>query len=312
MRYAAFSVGGPDMIALSAGEIVHPRRTIPRMAQLVFYRVCGFYIFGVLAVGIICSSRDGRLLGAINAGSVGSAASPWVIGITNLHINGLAGFINFLILTSGWSCGNAYMYTSSRTLYSLALEGQAPKFLRKCTKSGIPIYCVLIVALISCVTFMVASTASATVFDWFVGLSTCGTIIVYGMMMVMWVGFYNSLKAQGISRNTLPWKAPFMPYSAYIGIVLGILLLIFLGFDVFVPWDTQGFVTTYFGIAYTFVFYLFWKIYKKTQFVDFKHVDIFAGKAEIDEECKIWEEAPADAQEPVSRNFLVRTWEKLW
>ncbi|KAL2004634.1 hypothetical protein VTN00DRAFT_3370 [Thermoascus crustaceus] len=258
MRYAASSIGGPDVISLAAGEIVNPRRTVPRMAELVFYR------------------PRSPLARGFRLWFCGICTSPWVIGIKNLGINGLAGFINLLILTA------AFLYTSSRTLYSLVLEGQAPKFLRKCMKNGIPIYCVLAVALVSCVTFMVSSTASATVFEWFIGLSTCAIIIVYILMLVIWFGFYKSLKAQGISRDSLPWRAPLMPYGCYLGLVIGLLLLIFLGFDVFVPWSTQGFVTTYFGIACVLVLFLFWKVYKRTRLVNFKEVDIFAGKEEID------------------------------
>lgn len=108
------------MLVMAAGEIQNPRRTIPRVAKLIFYRLVGFYIIGALAVGIICPSDDERLLGAISDGSAGAAASPWVIGIQNLGITGLPHLINFLILLSGLSCGNAYLYASSRTLYSLA------------------------------------------------------------------------------------------------------------------------------------------------------------------------------------------------
>lgn len=99
--YAAFTIAGPDIIALAAGEIQDPRRTIPRVVRMVFYRLVGFYIIGVLAVGIICSSRDPRLLGAIAEGGSGAAASPWVIGIQNLGIGFLPHFINALIMLSG-------------------------------------------------------------------------------------------------------------------------------------------------------------------------------------------------------------------
>lgn len=99
--YAGFTIAGPDMLAISAGEIVNPRHTIPRVAKLIFYRLVGFYVVGVIAVGIICSSRDERLLGATSDGSVGAAASPWVIGIQNLGIVGLPSLINALILLSG-------------------------------------------------------------------------------------------------------------------------------------------------------------------------------------------------------------------
>ena len=56
MVYAAFSVAGPDLIALASGEIRDPRRNIPRVARMVFFRIVAFYVIGVLGVGIICSS----------------------------------------------------------------------------------------------------------------------------------------------------------------------------------------------------------------------------------------------------------------
>lgn len=118
--YAAFTIAGPDMIALAAGEIQNPRRTIPRVARMIFYRLVGFYIVGALAVGVIYSSKDPRLMSAIADGSSGAAASPWVIGIQNLGIGFLPHFINALILVSGLSCGNAYLFAASRTLYGLA------------------------------------------------------------------------------------------------------------------------------------------------------------------------------------------------
>lgn len=127
--YAAFTIAGPDMIALAAGEIQNPRRTIPRVARMIFYRLVGFYIVGALCVGIICSSRDKRLMGAIADGSSGAAASPWVIGIQNLGIGFLPHFINALILVSGLSCGNAYLFAASRTLYGLARGKPDPLFI---------------------------------------------------------------------------------------------------------------------------------------------------------------------------------------
>jgi amino acid transporter len=39
--------------------------------------------------------------------------------------------VNFLIATSIFSAGNAYVYGTSRSLYSLALSGRAPKIFRR-------------------------------------------------------------------------------------------------------------------------------------------------------------------------------------
>ncbi|KKK25402.1 putative proline permease [Aspergillus ochraceoroseus] len=288
--YAGFSVAGPDLPALAAGEIQNPRFTIPRVVKMIFYRIIAFYVIGSLAVGIICDPQDPRLLEALNNGSEGSAASPWVIGIQNLGIQGLPDLINVLILLSGWSCGNAYLYSSSRTLYSLARDGQAPRVLLKCTASGVPIYCVLAVSLVSCVTFLVASTSSVTVFYWFVDLTTCAFILTYTNMLIVFVGWHRALKAQGIDRQTfLPWAAPLMPYAAYVALVIGSLVVLFNGFTVFSPWSTQGFVTSYFGIALWVVLFVFWKGFRKTSFADPATADIHSGKAEVDAECQVWE-----------------------
>ncbi|KAK5076547.1 hypothetical protein LTR51_002229 [Lithohypha guttulata] len=313
--YAAFTVGGPDFIALAAGEIVNPRKTIPKVARLIFWRLVGFYILGVFAVGIICSSRDTRLLGALEDGAVGSAASPWVIGIQNLGISGLPDLINALILLSGWSCGNAYLYSSSRTLYGLARDGQAPKFLMKCTKSGVPLYAVLVVQLISCVTFLVSSNSAVEVFYWFVGLTTCALIATYTGMLWTYIGWHKAKRAQGLMDSTLPYIAPLNPYAAYFAIVIGCLTMLFIGFDTFVPWSTQGFVTSYFGLGFAVAMFLLWKIVKKTKFVRPEHADLISGKKEIDEECKHWEDGGYEEnyrRSLAQMNFFKRCWVRMW
>lgn len=316
MVYAAFSVAGPDLPALAAGEIQNPRVTIPRVAKMTFWRIVGFYVVGVLAVGIICSPRDPRLMSAITDGAAGSAASPWVIGIENLGISGLPDLINFLILLSGWSCGNAYLYSSSRTLYSLARDGQAPKFLLKCTASGIPIYCVITVSVLSCITFLVASTSSVEVFFWFVDLTTIAFVLTYTGMVCVFIAWYRAMKAQGIDRKSfVPWVAPFQPYGAILAIVIGCLTAIFNGFSVFKPFSVQGFITSYFGLAFWIVMFVFWKVYHRSSFVKVAEADLHSGKAEIDEECKIWEEggwAERRKEELAKMHWFRRVWEKMW
>ncbi|KAH8429381.1 putative proline permease [Aspergillus melleus] len=315
MVYAGFSVAGPDLPALAAGEIQNPRFTIPRVVKMTFYRIVGFYVIGVFAVGIICPSQDPRLLSAIDNGSAGSAASPWVIGITNLNIHGLPDLINLLILLAGWSCGNAYLYSSSRTLYSLARDGQAPAFLLKCTAAGVPIYCVATVLVLSCITFLVASNSSSTVFYWFVDLTTCALIVTYTSMVIVFLAWYRALRAQGISRTSLPWESPLQPYSAILAAIIGCTVTLFNGFTVFKPFSVQGFITSYFGLALWVVMFVFWKLWHRTEWVDPVKADIYKGKAEIDEECRVWEEGGVQERrkrELAEMGFVRRFWERMW
>lgn len=315
--YAGFTIAGPDMIALAAGEIQNPRRTIPRVAQLIFYRIVGFYVVGVLAVGIICSSRDPRLVGAIKNGEPGAAASPWVIGIENLGIGFLPHLINALIMLSGWSCGNAYLYSSSRTLYGLARSGQAPAILLKCTKAGVPIYCVLVVSAITCITFLVSSNSAVEVFFWFVDLTTTALIATYTFMLVTYLGFYRARKAQGLADQYLPYVAPLTPYAPVVSLLCGCTALVFVGFDVFSPFSIRGFVTSYFALLWAAVMFgvgrfLVWKRGGKMGFIAAKDADLVSGKDEIDEECRHWEEGGIEEVEKARLAEMSvgrRTWE---
>ncbi|KAH8656827.1 amino acid permease-domain-containing protein [Ilyonectria robusta] len=347
VRYAVFTMPGPDMIALAAGEIRNPRKTIPNVARMVLARVFGIYLIGVLAVGILCNSRDARLLGAIASGQSGAAASPWVVGLLNLGIEGfLPGFINFLILLSGLSCGNAFLYSSSRTLYSLAQDGQAPKIFLECTEVGVPWVAVTAITVISCLSFLVASNGSYVVFSWFVGLTTVSLCANFTAKAWVFIGWRRALKAQGyalvgknninqrpwlsklvhskppaseITEDTIvfPYIAPCGTWTPYMNLFLGSTVCIFIGFDVFAPFSYRGLITNYFGLLWFCFMFLFWKVYKKTKFVVAADVDIYAAgrKQAVDEECRHWEDgssAESEYEQLKQVNVFVRGWKKFW
>lgn len=57
-----------------------------------------------------------------------------------------------------------------------------------------------------------------------------------------------AMKAQHISRDRLPWTAPFQPYLTYVSLGLTVLICTFKGFDSFMPWSYKSFITHYIGI----------------------------------------------------------------
>jgi yeast amino acid transporter len=136
---AGFSFLGIEILALAAAETENPRRNVPKIVGRVFYHILFLYIGGVIIIGLLVPYNDHRLLGASTA-----ASSPFVIAIENAGIKVLPSIINAAILTSAFSSGNSLAYASSRTLYGLACIGQAPGFLRICTKNGLPVWSVFI------------------------------------------------------------------------------------------------------------------------------------------------------------------------
>ncbi|KAI9700548.1 MAG: hypothetical protein M1820_006702 [Bogoriella megaspora] len=298
---AAFSYGGVEMVAVAAGEAENPRKNVPKAARRVFWRILFFYVLGSLAIGVTVPQTNEHL----KSGEAGGRSSPWVLAIQQAHIGGLPSVINAVILTSASSSANAFLYSGSRYLFALAQNGQAPRIFLKCTKKGIPVYCIILTASISLLTYMSASTGSSNVFDWFQTLTTISSLFTWVSVCVAYIKFHQALKAQNVDRNSLVMKSPFQPYAAYIALVFFSVIILFNGWQVFTysdgvkNWSAQDFVTAYIGIPIYFGFYLFWKILKRTKPVKPAEADIWTGKAAVDAE--VWPD-----QHP--RNFIEKIW----
>lgn len=64
--------------------------------------------------------------------------------MTRLNIPVLPDIVNAALITTIVSAGNAYMFNASRSLHSLALEGQAPKIFRRLNKQSVtPSHCLV-------------------------------------------------------------------------------------------------------------------------------------------------------------------------
>jgi len=300
---AAFSYGGVETVAVAAGEAENPRKNIPKAVRRVFWRILFFYVLGSLAIGVLVSYDDPDLLGAQTSGAAGAASSPWVIAIYNAGIPVLPSIINFVILTSASSSANAFLYTGSRYMYALAQNGQAPRFLLRCSKSGVPYWCVLITASISLLTYLSCGNGGAqTVFEWFQNLTTIATLFTWVSICIAYIQFHKALLAQGIDRNTLVFRSPFQPYLAWGCFWFFTMIIIFNGFYVFIGgFDYQGFLTDYIGVPIFFILYLGWKLIKRTHWVNPAEADLHTGKAALD---------AADGQWPelVPRNFAEKVW----
>jgi AAT family amino acid transporter len=67
------------------------------------------------------------------------SASPFVETLSKAGIVGAAGIMNFVVLTSALSAGNASIFSGSRVLFSLANSGSAPCFLSRVSRRKVPV-----------------------------------------------------------------------------------------------------------------------------------------------------------------------------
>lgn len=282
---ASFSISGPDYVSMAAGEAENPRSILPRAYNSVFVRLTAFFVFGSLAVGINVPYNDPSMKAAFDSGAPGATASPYVVAMTRLRIKVLPDIVNAMILTACFSAGNSYVYCASRSLFGLALEGKAPHFFTKCTKSGVPIYCVLASLAIGLLAFLQVSESAAVVLQWFVNLITASQLINFAVMAFIYTRFKKACEAQGIDRNTLPYKGRFQPFLAWYAFTGCVVMAFVGGYQVFCPgkWDTPTFFFSYTMIGVFPILYFGWKIIKGTKILKPEEIDITTGVAEIDE-----------------------------
>ncbi|GAA6021249.1 hypothetical protein JCM10207_002588 [Rhodosporidiobolus poonsookiae] len=299
---AAFSFLGTEIVALTAGEAENPRRNVPKAINRVFWRIIFFYVVGVLMMSLIVSPNDPNLLN----GTGDAASSPWVIGIERAGIKVLPSIINAVILIAAFSAGNSDLYAASRTLYGLACDGQAPRFLTKCTKNGLPIWSLVITSLWSFLAYMTVDTGGDTAFNYLVNISSVTGIINWLVILGAYLRFYYAAKKQGLNRDDFPYKAPLQPYLSYFGFIMISLIIFFSDFGVFLKdsWDTGSFLTAYIVIPWFVIMWVFWKWFKKTTFVRLDAMDFETNRREIDQ----MEEEQAAMYKP-PRNWVEKCWD---
>lgn len=256
-----------------------PRRNLPTAARRYIYRLVIFYVFSVLAIGVICPSNEPR----ITSGGAGAGASPFVAGIKRAGIPALDSIINAGIIISAWSSGNSFLFLSSRSLYALALSGNAPKIFKTCSKSGVPYWAVTASSLFCALAYLNVGSSSAVVFNWFVNLTNTSGFISWICCGIIYLRFRKACEVQGITD--LPYKSPVGRWGAYLVIGGFTFLLLINGFDVFFPekWNVSSFFTAYVGIPMFFVFYGGHRVWawSDTWVYDPREVDLHTGMDQV-------------------------------
>ncbi|KAK2753935.1 hypothetical protein FQN54_007294 [Arachnomyces sp. PD_36] len=291
---ASFTIAGPDYVSMAAGEAENPRVVMPRAFNAVFYRLTAFFVLGSLAVGINVPHDDKTMADAFEKELPGAAASPYVLSMDRLQIPILPHIVNAMVLTAAFSAGNSYVYCASRSLFGLALEGKAPRFLTKCTKKGVPIYCVAVVLAIGLLAFLQVSNSAGVVLSWFVSLVTASQLLNFSVVSFTYIRFKKALDAQGISRDSLPYKGWYQPYLAYYSLI-GCFTMAFVGgYTVFLPgkWSIPTFLFSYTMIGVFPVLFVGWKFFNKTKFRKPEEVDVVTGVAEIEEYTRNFVQPP--------------------
>ncbi|MCU5745596.1 amino acid permease [Staphylococcus sp. SQ8-PEA] len=268
---AGFSVGGTEVVAVTAGESDNPRKSMPKAIKQVFWRILLFYVLSIAVISAIIPYTDPLLLNKDQSVS----QSPFTIVFDRVGIAFAASVINAVILTSLLSAANSGLYTTSRMLFSLSEDKQAPKFLGKLNRvTKLPITSIIVTTLIILAIIIVAQFKSSIVFGL---LNIIGSliIVVWGSSILAQIRLRLAIKKQNRNPDeVLPYKAPFFPIGPIIVIIT--LLFLFCGnsFKAILVGDMTSLVRNVLPIAIIAVVYFTHKVLCKTKIVKLKDINL--------------------------------------
>ncbi|UFS95049.1 amino acid permease [Nocardia huaxiensis] len=128
-----FAFGGTEIVSMAAAESKEPGREVARATNNVLWRVGIFYVASIFLVVTILPWNDAKVL-----------TSPFVSTLDRIGIPAAGTIMQVVILTAVLSVLNSAIYVSSRMLYVLTRDGDAPASLVKLNKRGVPARAVLL------------------------------------------------------------------------------------------------------------------------------------------------------------------------
>lgn len=266
---AGFSFQGTELLGVAAGESENPEKTIPKAINSVFWRILLFYILGIFVIGMIIPYTDERLL------SEAVSVSPFTLVFERAGFAFAASVMNAIILTAVLSAGNSGMYASTRMLWDLARDGNAPKFLAKLDKRGVPVNALIVTALVGSLAFLTTIFGDGQVYIWLLNASGMAGFVTWLGIAISHYRFRRAYIAQGGDLDKLPYRAKWFPFGPLFALVLCIIIILGQNFQAFTDGtiDWHSIIAAYIGLPLFLIVWLSYKIKHKTKLIPLKDCD---------------------------------------
>lgn len=214
------SYEGIELIGISAGEVSDPHKAIVKSVKSVLWRILIFYVGAIFVIVTIYPWNK-----------LDSIGSPFVTTFAKVGITAAASVINFVVLTAALSGANSGIYSSSRMLYKLAHEGEAPKTFGHVSKRIVPSHAIIGITSGIFVGFMLNMLAQflnkslANVFVIVYSSSVLPGMVAWFVILLAELRFRR--KNPHLMENH-PFKLPLYPYSNYFALIMLVVIVVFM------------------------------------------------------------------------------------
>jgi amino acid transporter len=188
-------------------------------------------------------------------------------------------------------------------LFALAECGQAPKILAYIDRKGRPLTAAAVSMLFGFLAYINSADVGPKVFNWLLAIAGLCAFFTWGSICACHIMFRLAWKAQGHTLDELAFKAPLGIVGSCLGLVLNILCLIAQFYIAVSPVrgspSVAVFFQSYLAVPVVILFYVVWKIWKRTPFRRPATIDLVTGRRLLDTQQLIAEERAKRAAWPL-------------
>lgn len=191
-QMVVFAFAGIEMVGVTAGEAANPEKELPHAINTLPIRIALFYIGSML---VIMSVYPWNL--------IKTNTSPFVQVFTAVGIKYAAGIINFVVLTAAMSATNSAIFTTSRTLYTLASAGNAPHYFAKLSSEAVPKRALNFSSMVLLIVVALNYFVPSKIFNIISSVSTINFLFIW--IIILWCHIlYRKKNPAGVKIFTMP------------------------------------------------------------------------------------------------------------
>ena len=194
-----FSMTGVEVATLAAAESEDPSRNIRKAVNTVMMRILVFFVLATFFIVVAQPWTE-----------IVPGKSPFVTTLERIGIPGAGDMLTLVILVAVLSVLNAGLYTSSRLLYALASNGEAPRWIAATSRRGVPVRGVIASTLVGYGCVVIAALWPDTVFQFLINSSGTVFLFVYLMICLSQLKLRRRWVAEGSLKFAM-WAHPVLP-----------------------------------------------------------------------------------------------------
>ena len=206
-QLSVFAFLGVELVGTTAAEAQHPEKNLPKAINSIPIRIMLFYVLALIVIMTVTPWRE-----------VTADVSPFVAMFALAGLGAAAAVINFVVLTSATSSANSGLYSTSRMLFGLSVEGTAPGRFQRLSRHKVPANALLF----SCMFLLVSAVllyASSSIIAVFTVVTTMASVLFIFVWTIIVVSYILYRKRRPALHAASRFKMPGGVYMCYV--VLG-------------------------------------------------------------------------------------------